>query len=134
MERFNSSINKVLALLFKHISDEGYIKTQFKNIFALLVDYFGEDKREAVISFLLYIMNTTEIDKTYIKESLNKISPQGGQIAMTTAMKIRQEGRHEGKHETARIMPTNGADVEFVVKVTRLDKDIIIQIQEELEG
>jgi len=31
-------------------------------------------------------------------------------------------------------MPANGAVVEFVHKVTRMDKDIIIQIQEELEG
>ena len=137
MERFNSSINKVLALLFKHISDEEYIKTQLKNIFSLLVDYFEEDKREAVISFLLYIMNTTEIDKTYINESLKKISPKGGQIAMTTAMKIRQEGRREGKQEekleTARMMLINGADVEFVVKVTRLDRDRIVQMKEELD-
>ncbi len=132
IRKFNSSINKVLALLLKHIADEEYIKSQFINIFSLLLDYFGEEKREAVISFLLYIMNTTEIDRDYINDSLKKISPQGGQIAMTTAMKIKQEGRQEEKLETARIMLKNGADFDFVLKVTKLSKEQIEKIVKEL--
>jgi len=96
VEKFNSGINKVLALLLKHISDEEYIKRQFKYLFSLLLDYFGEEKRSAVITFLIYIMSTTEIDKEHINNCLKEISPQGGNIAMTTAMKIKQEGIEQG--------------------------------------
>ena len=131
-KKFNSGINKVLALLFKHMADEEYIKEHFKYIFSLLIEYFRDEKRERVISFLLYIMNTTEIEKSFINKSLGEISPEGGDIAMTTAMKIRQEGKLEGKQEgkleTAEKMLKNGADIDFVLKVTDLPRARVEQI------
>ena len=137
IDTFNSAINKVLALLLKHISDEQYLKDQFKYIFSLLIDYFGEEKRELVITFLLYILNTTDIERNYIDKELSNISPEGGQIIMTTAMKIRQEGKQEGrveeKMETAKKMLINGADFDFVLKVTELAKEKIEQILEDIK-
>ena len=56
---------------------------------------------------------------------------------MTTAMKIRQEGKQEGrveeKLETARKMLINGADFDFVLKVTELAKEKIEQILEDIK-
>ena len=49
-----------------------------------------------IITFIIYIMSITEIDNEYIKKCLNMISPEGGQITMTTAMKLRQEGIEQG--------------------------------------
>lgn len=143
-EKFKNNINKVMALLFKHMSDEDYIKNQLKAIFLLIKDYFSDKKKDVVISFLIYIMSITEIEDSYIDDCLSTISPEGGRISMTTAMKLRQEGRQEGhqegiqegrketKLEDARKMLENGADVEFVIKVTGLSIQEIEQIQKSI--
>ncbi|HEB11467.1 MAG TPA: Rpn family recombination-promoting nuclease/putative transposase [Spirochaetales bacterium] len=100
-EKFNN-INKVMTLLFKHIADEKYLKEKMVEIFSLVREFFAGEKREIIITFLLYIMHTTEIDKEYIRKCLNAISPEGGEIAMTTAMKLREEGKREGIQEGIR--------------------------------
>ena len=81
-----------MALLFKHMSDEEYLKNQLKEIFFLIKDYFSDEKKDVVISFLVYIMSITEIDNNYIQECLSTISPEGGRVSMTTAMKLREQG------------------------------------------
>jgi len=91
-EKFKNNINKVMALLFKHMSDEEYLKTQLKEIFLLIEDYFSDERKDVVISFLVYIMSITEIDNNYIQECLSTISPEGGRVSMTTAMKLREQG------------------------------------------
>ena len=79
-------------------------------------------------------MNTTEIDNEYIEKCLGAISPEGGRIIMTTAMKLKQEGRQESKIEDARKMFENDADIDFVLKVTGLPKGTVEQIQEEMKS
>lgn len=44
----------------------------------------------------------------------------------------RKEGREEGKKEIARTALKEGADVEFVVKITGLDKQTVLKLKEEL--
>ena len=95
----------------------------------LVKEFFTEEKKEVVMTLLLYIMNTTEIEKEYIGKCLNAISPEGGQIAMTTAMKLKQEG----KYEDAKRMFENGADIDFVLKVTGLPKEEIEQLMKEIK-
>ena len=130
-EKFNN-INKVMALLFKHISDDKYIKEQFVDIFSLIEEYFTEDKKELIIIFLLYVMNTTEIDKEYIGKCLDKISMEGGRIAMTTAMKLREEGIREGKIEDAKRMLSDGVSVEKTTQYTGLPLEDVKNIDIEL--
>lgn len=45
---------------------------------------------------------------------------------------IREEGREEGKREIARAALKEGAEVEFVVKITGLDKQTVLKLKEEL--
>ena len=128
-EKFKSNINKVMALLLKHMKDENYLKEQMQDIFFLIKDFFGTEKRSVVITFLFYIMNATEIDKDYIEKCLNSISPEGGEIAMTTAMKLREEGIkegvQEGKQEDAKIMLQKGYPIDDIVEITGLSKEKI---------
>ena len=78
------------------MKDEEYIKMHLENIFSLIKEFFPNEKRSVIVTFIIYIMSITEIDNEYIKKCLNIISPEGGQITMTTAMKLRQEGIEEG--------------------------------------
>lgn len=62
--------------------------------------YFQEEQGlkflEAVIN---YILQVTEIETDKLVDSVARISEKGGEIAMTTAEKIRQRGLQEGLQE-----------------------------------
>ena len=128
-EKFKSKINKVMVLLLRHMSDEEYIKEQLKDIFSLIKEFFTEEKKGIVISFLIYIMSTTEIDDKFIEKCLNEISPEGGKIAMTTAKKLKQEGKQEGKREDARRMLIKGYPIEDIVYITGLSREEIEKLK-----
>jgi hypothetical protein len=46
---------------------------------------------------------------------------------------IREEGREEREKEIARTALKEGAEVEFVVKITGLDKKTVLKLKEELK-
>jgi len=136
-EKFRRNINKVMVLLFRHIWEQGYIEEQLEDIFSLLKDFFTEDKKEIIVSFLLYIMSTTDISDKYIEKCLNSISHIGGQITMTTAMKLRQEGIEKGLKkgmekgirekaiETAKKMLLKKYPIKDIIEITGLTKEEI---------
>lgn len=128
-EKFRRNINKVMVLLFRHIWEQGYIEEQLEDIFSLLKDFFTEDKKEIIVSFLLYIMSTTDISDKYIEKCLNSISHIGGQITMTTAMKLRQEGLKKGIREkaieTAKKMLLKKYPIKDIIEITGLTKEEI---------
>ena len=137
-EMFKSNINKVMALLFKHMKDEEYLKNQMKDIFSIVKEFFPYEKRGVIITFIIYIMSITEIDNDYIKRCLNMISPEGGEIIMTTAMKLRQEGIKQGieqgieqdKLETAARMLAKGFSVEDIAEITTLSAEVVKKLRE----
>ncbi|WP_155717987.1 hypothetical protein, partial [Leptospira santarosai] len=59
----------------------------------------------------------TEISKVL---SHSRINRDYEDLAMTTAERLRQEGKIEGKIEDAKNMLLNGASLEFVLKITGL--------------
>ncbi|WP_242637384.1 hypothetical protein [Desulfobacter hydrogenophilus] len=63
--------------------------------------YFQEEQGlkflEAVIN---YILQATEIKTDKLVDSVARISEKGGEIAMTTAEKIRQKGLQKGSQQT----------------------------------
>lgn len=124
-KKFKSKINKVMVLLLRHMADEEYIKERLKDILFLVKEFFTEEKRGIVISFLVYIMSTTEIDDKYIEKCLNEISPKGGEIAMTTANKLKQEG----KLEDARRMLMKGYSIEDIMYITGLSREEIEKLK-----
>ncbi|MGQ2872716.1 hypothetical protein, partial [Leptospira santarosai] len=62
-------------------------------------------------------LKPTEISKVL---SHSRINRDYEDLAMTTAERLRQEGKIEGKIEDARNMLLNGASLEFVLKITGL--------------
>jgi hypothetical protein len=53
-------------------------------------------------------------------------------LVFLSLMKSREEGKKEREKEIARTALKEGAEVEFVVKITGLDKQIVLKLKEEL--
>jgi predicted transposase/invertase (TIGR01784 family) len=134
-EMFKREINKAFCLVMKHYHDEDYLENNLYDIFSILSNKinFKSDEKNGIISIVYYIMYNTEIDEKYIKETLEKISPEGGQLIMTTAMKLihqgKEEGKKEAKREDALKMLENGIDINLVVKITGLSKKEVLNLK-----
>ena len=69
-------------------------------------------------------------------EIAGRISAEGGELVMSIAEKLRQEGLHEGRKETskniAKNMIADGESVEKIVRYTRLTLEEVAEVKEEL--
>ncbi|EKO17691.1 hypothetical protein LEP1GSC081_1096 [Leptospira kirschneri str. H1] len=86
-------------------------------VFELLTGLKNESKRVGIFQKLfLYIFNVRELEPTEITSLLShsRYNREYEDLAMTTAEKLRKEG----KVEDAKNMLLNGASLEFVLKVT----------------
>lgn len=83
------------------------------------------------------IKYTFEVQEEFDLRSIAKLlEEQGfkeGDIIMTMAEKLRQEGRQEEKIEIARNMLKNDMAIEQVIKLTNLEKKQIILLKEEIQ-
>ncbi|MGE8665141.1 Rpn family recombination-promoting nuclease/putative transposase [Leptospira interrogans] len=90
-------------------------------VFELLTGLKNESKRVEIFQKLfLYIYNLREFKPTEITSLLShsRYNREYEDLIMTTAEKLRKEGKVEGKIEDAKNMLLNGASLEFVLKVT----------------
>lgn len=127
---FSREANKLICLIMKHIFEEDYLKQEFENIFIIIKNYIEtEEGADFLISTLTYIFSTTEIDKDFVTNKLNYISKTGGDIAMTTAMKLREEGRKEKARDDAKKMLKKKYPVDEIVEITGLTKEEIDKLK-----
>ncbi|WP_155717210.1 Rpn family recombination-promoting nuclease/putative transposase, partial [Leptospira santarosai] len=94
-----------------------------EKVFSLLGSLKNESKRVEILQKLfLYIFSVRELKPTEISKVLShsRINRDYEDLAMTTAERLRQEGKIEGKIEDAKNMLLNGASLEFVLKITGL--------------
>jgi len=70
---------------------------------------------------------------TDMHEAVKKVSPKGGELLMTIAEKLRNEGREEGLEMTLTALQAfrEGKDIEEVMKLTGLEHDKLLKIQEQ---
>lgn len=91
---------EIALLIMKNIFNEEKLRRHLKDYLKLGRLYFQEENGlrflEAVIR---YIYHTTEIESHEIIETVKNISYKGGNTVMTTAMKLMEEGRKEGRKE-----------------------------------
>ncbi|MCD4720226.1 MAG: transposase, partial [Desulfobacula sp.] len=94
-----------------------------------------------------YIYKATEIKTSKVVEAIDPITKKGGELAMTTAEKLRQEGRQEGKQEGVQLgtyntyfnliqnMKKNNIPEAEIAKLMNLELSIIKKIanKEEVE-
>ncbi len=81
----------------------------------------------------IYILSVTDIDDKILVNNLEKISEEGGQIAMTTAVRLRQEGRQEGIEKkamgVAKKMLVKGYPISDIAEITGLSEKQIRELK-----
>ena len=86
--------------VMKNIFNKRQIMAKLFEIFQPITFLLKSDEgKEFLETTLFYLYGTTDIDKDELIKILKNISEEGGKIAMTTATKLRREGRMEGRME-----------------------------------
>lgn len=70
---------------------------------------------------MLYLYTTVDLEIEKIVDIVDKIAKEGGELVMTTAMRLKKEGIKE----TAKKMKNEGLDINLIQKVTGLTKEEI---------
>ena len=68
---------------------------------------------------------TIELETEKIVDIVDKIAKEGGELAMTTAMRLKEEGIKEEKIKTAKRMKNEELDINLIQKITGLTKEEI---------
>ncbi|EMS88820.1 Rpn family recombination-promoting nuclease/putative transposase [Leptospira noguchii] len=92
-------------------------------VFELLTGLKNESKRVEIFQKLfLYIFNVRELEPTEITSLLShsRYNREYEDLTMTTAEKLRKEGKFEGKIEDARKMFKEGFELDVVLRITGL--------------
>ncbi|NWH06933.1 Rpn family recombination-promoting nuclease/putative transposase [Desulfobacter latus] len=128
---------KMALLILKNIFNPGHLEQALEEYFGLGRLFFqnqnGLNFLETVIKYL-YL--ATEIKTHSIIDAVDSISKQGGVIAMTTAEKLRQEGRLAGRKEGrkeellsfVRRAHQQGLAVPVIARIVQLDDSIVESI------
>jgi hypothetical protein len=91
---------RVALLIMKNIFDQKGLEHHLIQFLEIGRSYFQEEQGlkflEAVIN---YILQATEMETDKLVKSIAGITEKGGEIAMTTAEKLRQEGLQKGRQE-----------------------------------
>jgi predicted transposase/invertase (TIGR01784 family) len=132
---------RIALLIMKNIFDQQKLEHYLTQFLEIGRAYFQETQGlkflEAVIN---YILQATEIEPDKLVKSVACISEKGGDIAMTTAEKLRQEGmqkgiqkgRQEGSYKTmislVRNAKKNGLSEEMIAQIANLDITLVRKI------
>lgn len=115
-----------------NIENDSELLNWVQNSQALILD---DSEQKILVKILTYVYIHTNISKERMFRTISKIIPEKGEIAMSTAEKLRAEGKLEGrlegelkgrllgKLEAAKGMLDAGAEEEFVLKSTGLTKE-----------
>ncbi|AVQ10442.1 Uncharacterized protein XB16_0081 [Leptospira santarosai] len=117
------TLRVILGVVQKIWEGDTSFLVHLEGVFSLLGSLKNESKKVEILQKLfLYIFSVRELKPTEISKVLShsRINRDYEDLAMTTAERLRQEGKIEGKIEIARNMLLNGASLEFVLKITGL--------------
>ena len=94
---FKSIELQIGLLLLKNIYNEQKILQKLKEIFAgiqeILQNEQGEQFFESIVAYLFY---STNLETTKIVEKMREISPKAGEKFISTAMRLKMQGKLEG--------------------------------------
>ena len=117
---------KIAMLIMKNIFRPEEIEQHLTDFLEIGTLYFQETQGlnflKAVIN---YIFEATEIEDNKLIEAFKSVSEKGKEIAMTTAEKLRHEGRKEGKFDMMldmiRNARNNGLSEDMIARIVNLD-------------
>ncbi len=116
-------------LLMKNIFDEERVYHNLHVIFSDVGQIVETDRGvKFLTAIILYIFDNTEIKFDTINKTIKKISTKGGEIAMTTAMKLEQKGKLENSYEIAKRLIKRKMSVNEISAITELPKKDIEEL------
>ena len=132
----NNPAVKLWLLIQKYIYFEATLVRNLDSFFSPDIVYFS---LEAGLRFLgsiwRYIFEATNIDPDTILRKIPMLPGRAKEAIMTTAEKLRkqgrQEGKQEGKIEAARRMLEEGLAEELIIKITGLSREEIQTLRKE---
>lgn len=137
---FTQASLKISLLILKNIFHTEKLEKELRNFFEIGRIYFQEEKGLKFLeSIIKYIFQVTEIKTLKVVEAIKPVTPKGGDLAMTTAEELRQEGKREGSYNTLysviQTMRKNGIADENIAKMMNLDIYIVKKVlnREEVE-
>lgn len=97
---FRKASLQIAMLLMRNIYDEKGLEDKLKDFFEIGRQYFEEeDGLKFLESVIRYLYSTTEIEVHKIVNAVKEVSERGGEIGMTTAMKLIEKGEMKGRAE-----------------------------------
>lgn len=139
VKQFYQSLALQMSLLIlKYIFKKNELKTHFFRIFEKLPELLSHDEgRNLYASILTYLFYGSDLETNYVIDAFQQISDEGGEIAMSTAEKLiqqgKQEGRQEGilksKQEVAQKMIREGFADDVIIRITGLKREEIDKLR-----
>jgi len=127
---FKNEMLKVLILIMKNIFDEEKLQKNLEKFLIIGKLYYEEEKGlkflESIIRYLYTNLENVKVDD--IVEIIKGISERGGGDSMTIAMKLKQEGKIEGKIEDAINMFKDGLPMDKIIKYTGVNRNKLDEI------
>lgn len=128
-ERVRFSLHLYAFLRTIKYVDLNEIEKHWSDIVTIAASVFrGEKGVVELMKLVVYVLNRTDADEDVVKEPVMKLSPDLEDVMITTAERLRQEGRREGmlsgklegKLEDARNMLKEAIPLETVLRITGL--------------
>jgi predicted transposase/invertase (TIGR01784 family) len=124
-----------------------FMKAAYKNDTEAIIEIFNFwhergfiENKDVVLFFLAYISHTHEISRDKLKKMLDDSKINGGEIMPTLAQQFREEfmqtlgpqlideGKKEGKEETAKELIKRGIDLDIIEAATGLSREELEKI------
>ncbi|MBF0228168.1 MAG: Rpn family recombination-promoting nuclease/putative transposase [Desulfamplus sp.] len=97
---FSLASLKISMLIMKHIFDQKRLENHLAEFLEIGRSFFQEKRGIKFLKTVIsYLFKATEIKTDTVVRSILSITKEGGEIAMTTAEKLREEGWQKGRQE-----------------------------------
>lgn len=131
---------RIAMLIMKNIFDQELLARHMVEFFELGRSIFQQEQGLKFLeSVVNYLYKATEIETNTVIEAISDITTKGGEFAMSTAERLRQEGRQEGSNKMIFSLVQNakkqGFSAEMIARIVDLDITLVERMlnQEEIE-
>jgi predicted transposase/invertase (TIGR01784 family) len=143
---FTREAVKIAMLVQKHIFRPEKLRKHLNDFFKLGILYFKEEEGLRFLeSVCRYIYTATEIEAETIIKTVDALPQRAEEVVMTTAEKLRKEGKEEGQREGwekgqkegrekanfehARKMLEEGLDEKLIMRITGLSREDVRKLK-----
>ncbi len=138
----NNPAVKLWLLVQKYIYLEEALMNNLDSFFSPDIVYFTlEEGLQFIESFCRYVFKATKIDHAAILRNIPMLPDSAKEVIMTTAEKLRKQGKQEGKQEgleegakkakleDARKMVAKGYPIDDICEITSLSRDEVEKLK-----